>query len=97
MAEFKIKMKCMWSKNGKFKKFGSKLKRKALKSQISQEEVGDVDMKEVNDNAVAGIEFADDNADVGIEVGDDNVDASIEVADENEDADSEVDVESERK
>jgi len=86
MAEFKIKMKCMWSKNGKFKKFGSKLKRKALKSQILQEEVGDVDMKDVNDNA-----------DAGIEVGDDNVDASIEVAEENEDAGSEVDVESERK
>ena len=79
-------MKCMWSKNGKFKKFGSKEKRKGLKSQISQEEAGDVDMKEVNDNA-----------DAGIKVGDDDVDASIGVADENEDAGSEVDVESERK
>jgi len=97
MAEFKITMKCMWSKNGKFKKFGSKMKRKTIKSQISQEEMGDVDMKEVNDNADAGIEVADDYADVGTEVGYDNVDASIEVADENEDAGSEVDVESERK
>jgi len=97
MAEFKITMKCMWSKNGKFKKFGSKMKRKTIKSQISQEEMGDVDMKEVNDNTDAGIEVADDYADVGIEVGYDNVDASIEVADENEDAGSEVDVESERK
>jgi hypothetical protein len=97
MAEFKITMKCMWSKNGKFKKFGSKLKRKALKSHLSQEEVGDVDMKEVNDNADTGIEVADDNADVGIEVGDENVDASIEVADENEDAGGEFNVESERK
>jgi hypothetical protein len=92
MAEFKITMKCMWSKNGKFKKFGSKEKRKALKSQISQEEVGDVDMQEVYDYADAGIEVADDNADVGIEVGDGNVDAGFEVADENDEACSEVDV-----
>jgi hypothetical protein len=97
MAEFKITMKCMWSKNGKFKKFGSKEKKKALKSQISQEEVRDVDMKEVNDNADAAIEVAGDNADVGIEVGDDNGDASTGIADENEDADSEVDVVSEMK
>ncbi|PNF29629.1 mRNA turnover protein 4-like protein [Cryptotermes secundus] len=45
MAEFKITMKCMWSKDGKFKKFRSKLK-KTPKSQGSQEVVVDVDMKD---------------------------------------------------
>jgi hypothetical protein len=51
MAEFKITMKCMWSKDGKFKKFGSKLKKKTPKSEGSQEVVVDVDMKD-GDNSV---------------------------------------------
>lgn len=45
MAEFKITMKCMWSKDGKFKKFRSKLK-KTPESQGSKEVVVDVDMKD---------------------------------------------------
>lgn len=79
-------MKCMWSKNGKFKKFGSKEKKKALKYQTPQEEMGDVDMKDMNDNA-----------DVGIEVADDDVGASIGDVDENEESGREVDVGSERE
>jgi hypothetical protein len=68
MAEFKITMKCMWSKDGKFKKFGSKLKKKTPKSQISQEEVVDVDMKDVNENVDTGVEAGDENVDTGVEV-----------------------------
>jgi hypothetical protein len=58
MAEFRITMKCVWSKDGKFKKFGSKLRKKkdAPKSQVSQEETDDVDMKDGNENVSTGVE-----------------------------------------
>jgi hypothetical protein len=57
MAEFKITMKCMWSKEGKFKKFGSKLKKKKMpKSQGSQEESFDVVMKDGDENVDTGVE-----------------------------------------
>jgi hypothetical protein len=54
MAEFKITLKCMWSKDGKFKKFGSKLKKKVPKSQESQGVVVDVDMKDGDENVGTG-------------------------------------------
>ncbi|KAJ4440434.1 mRNA turnover protein 4 homolog [Periplaneta americana] len=44
MANFKITMKCMWSKDGKFKKFGKKEKKKEKKSHV--EETVDVDMED---------------------------------------------------
>jgi hypothetical protein len=58
MAEFRIVMKCMWSKDGKFKKFGSKLTKKkdTPKSQKSQEEADDVDMKDGNENVPISVE-----------------------------------------
>jgi hypothetical protein len=58
MAEFRITMKCMWSKDGKFKKFGDKLNKKKNipKSQVYQEEVDDVEMKDGNENVATGAE-----------------------------------------
>jgi hypothetical protein len=49
----------MWSKDGKFKKFGSKLKKKKkkiAKSQGSQEEAFDVVMKDGDENVDTGVE-----------------------------------------
>jgi hypothetical protein len=58
MAEFRITMKCMWSKDGKFKKFESKRskKKEAQKPRVPQEEADDVDMKDGNENVSTGVE-----------------------------------------
>jgi hypothetical protein len=53
MAEFKITMKCMWSKDGKFQKFGNSEKKKTPKS---QEELVDVDMKNGDVTMDTGVE-----------------------------------------